>query len=200
MHTLPPLTYGYDALEPMIDAKTMEIHHTKHHQTYIDKLNAALESYPDLQKLPIEELLAKNTTVPADIATAVRNHGGGHHNHMLFWESLTPEPSSPSEKLSALLAEYFGSVEAFKEQFTVAASTLFGSGWVWLVHNTAGKTSIVSTANQDSPVNDGLVPLLGLDIWEHAYYLQYQNRRPEYIEAWWKIVNWQVVEDRVLYT
>lgn len=200
MHTLPSLPYTYDALEPVIDAKTMEIHHTKHHQAYIDKLNAALEGHADLQALPIEELLSPKTVVPEDIATAVRNHGGGHYNHTLWWESLSPQETTPSDALVAKINERFGGFEAFKEEFNTTATGLFGSGWVWLVQNAAGELSIVSCANQGSPVCDGLQPLLGLDVWEHAYYLQYQNRRPEYVAAWWKVVSWDIVEKRMRYT
>jgi len=199
MYALPKLPYAYNALEPVIDAATMEIHYTKHHQTYVDKLNAALEGQVELQALAIEELLVSNA-VPAEIAVAVRNHGGGHYNHSLWWESLSSLEQPPSDALRERLIGAFGSVAAFNEQFTAAATTLFGSGWVWLVQEKLGGLKIVSTANQNTPLTDGLVPLLGLDLWEHAYYLQYQNRRADYVTAWWKIVNWQTVEGRIRYT
>lgn len=196
MFSLPKLNYGYDALEPHIDAQTMEIHYTKHHQTYIDKLNAALESHPDLASQPIEELLKDLRDLPTEVQTAVRNNGGGHHNHSLFWESLMPGGGQISSDFAVMIQTQFGSIEGFKEKFTEAGLNRFGSGWAWLVSHNDG-LEIVSTANQDSPLSDGMVPLLGLDVWEHAYYLKYQNRRPDYIAAWWNVVNWEVITARL---
>lgn len=196
MFTLPELTYAYDALEPYIDAETMRIHHTKHHQTYVDKLNMALESHADLQQRSVEELLKNLDELPETIQSAVRNHGGGHHNHTLFWEGIAPGTTENETAISAI-QEAFGGVDDFKQQFADAAANRFGSGWAWLVKDDTGELSVISTANQDSPLTDGKTPLLGLDVWEHAYYLKYQNRRPEYIEAWWNIVNWDVVAARL---
>lgn len=187
---LPQLPYSYDALEPHIDAKTMEIHHTKHHQAYIDKLNAALEKYPDLQGRPIEELLLgfNDLKVEDDDRTAIRNHGGGHMNHTMFWKYIDPS-NQKDELLVKEIESTFGSVEEFKKQFTESATKLFGSGWTWLVRdNTNSKLKIENLRLQDSPLILGLQPIFGLDLWEHAYYLKHQNRRPEYIEAWWKIL------------
>jgi Fe-Mn family superoxide dismutase len=189
-HTLPKLPYAYDALEPYIDAKTMEIHHTKHHQTYVDKLNATLDKYPELVGRPVEELLMNlvNLQVDEPSRTAIKNHGGGHMNHSLFWGYL--DPANPKDELLAKdIISSFGSMEEFKKQFTDSATKLFGSGWTWLVRD--GKTSkllIENLPNQDSPLLLGQQPLLGLDIWEHAYYLKYQNRRAEYIAAWWQVL------------
>ncbi len=195
-HTLPVLPYAYDALEPHIDAKTMEIHHTKHHQTYVDKLNAALEKYPDLQEKSVEELVADLELIPEDIRTAVRNHGGGHLNHSIFWEILSPNGGgAPAGDLAAAIESSFGSFDGFKKAFGDAAAARFGSGWAWLVKD-GDILSVVSTANQDNPVTDGKTPILGLDVWEHAYYLHYQNRRPDYITAFWSVVNWKEVEKR----
>jgi Fe-Mn family superoxide dismutase len=193
-HVLPELGYAYDALEPYIDAKTMEIHHTKHHQAYIDKLNAALDGHADLQDKTVLELVANMDAVPENIRTAVRNHGGGHANHSLFWRVLGPnQGGQPAGKLAAAVDRDFGSFDAFKEKFEAAAANRFGSGWAWLVKDADGKLSVDSTANQDSPLMSGKTPLLGLDVWEHAYYLKYQNRRPEYIKAFWNVVNWAQV-------
>lgn len=189
-HTLPKLPYEYSALEPYIDAKTMEIHHTKHHQAYVDKLNAALEKYPDLQGRPIEELLAdiKNLQVEEADRTAIRNHGGGHLNHSLFWKYLDPA-NKKDELLSKEIASVFGSVDEFKKQFTDSATKLFGSGWTWLVRNgQTSKLEIVNMSMQDSPLMTGLQPVFGLDVWEHAYYLKYMNKRPDYIAAWWSVL------------
>lgn len=196
-HELPPLPYDYNALEPFIDAKTMELHHTKHHQTYVTKLNEALEKHSDLTNTPLEDMLSHPEIVPEAIRTAVRNHGGGHHNHSLFWTSLMPESKNgPSQKFAGVLAEVFGSREKFQEEFSQAAAGVFGSGWAWLGANKDKQLSVFSTPNQDSPLMIGMTPLLGLDVWEHAYYLNYQNRRPDYIEAWWHIINWVEVERR----
>ena len=196
-HTLLPLPYTYDSLEPYIDAKTMEIHYTKHHQAYVDKLNAALEKYPELQKKKVEELLQNISSVPEDIRTAVRNHGGGHLNHSLFWELMTPdkEKQKCTEKIAEAINKTFGSFDEFKKQFLDAALGRFGSGWAWLILNKDKKLEVYSTANQDSPLMEGKIPLLGLDVWEHAYYLIYQNKRADYIKAFWNIVNWQKVNE-----
>lgn len=189
MYTLPQLPYSYDALEPYLDKTTMEIHHTKHHQAYIDKLNSALEKYPELLNKPLAELLRELNNLPMDEAdrTVIRNNGGGHANHSLFWEIMAPQ-KSVDEKLVKDITDTFGSVAEFKEKFTQSALTRFGSGWAWLVRNSAGKLEVYSTANQDSPYLQGHMPIIGLDVWEHAYYLQYQNRRPEYITNWWQVL------------
>ncbi|OGE88429.1 MAG: superoxide dismutase [Candidatus Doudnabacteria bacterium RIFCSPLOWO2_02_FULL_49_13] len=189
-HELPKLNYGYDALEPHIDAKTMEIHYTKHHQAYVDKLNAAVEKYPDLVGRPLDELLLNLSTLKVDEAdrTAIRNHGGGHFNHSLFWKYLDPA-NQKDELLVKEITSTFGSVDEFKKQFTDSATKLFGSGWTWLVRN--GQTSKLEIKNlgmQDAPIMTGLQPLLGLDVWEHAYYLKYQNKRTDYIAAWWSVL------------
>lgn len=196
--TLPALPYAYDALEPAFDARTMEIHHTKHHQTYVNNLNAALEGHADLAAKSIEDLVANLKDLPESIQTAVRNNGGGHFNHSFFWESLqapSAEAAIPASLKSRLEAD-FGSVEAFKEAFAKAAATRFGSGWAWLVDRD-GHLEVLSTANQDTPLELGLKPLLGLDVWEHAYYLHYQNRRPDYIQAFFSVVNWDKVVSRL---
>jgi len=193
---LPSLPYGYSALEPHIDARTMEIHHTKHHQSYIDKLNAALEEHEDLLALSVEDLLSKFDSLPDEIKTAVRNHGGGHANHSLFWQSMSPQPSEPSVELNDAITTQFGSLDEFKEQFAAAAGGQFGSGWAWLVAKPDKTLAVYSTANQDSPLIQGDSPLLGLDVWEHAYYLNYQNRRPDYVTAFWNLVNWSAVASR----
>jgi Fe-Mn family superoxide dismutase len=190
-HTLPELGYSYDALEPFIDAKTMEIHHSKHHQTYVDKLNAALEKHPELAEKSLEELLQNLDSIPADIKTAVRNHGGGHLNHSFFWPLLKINNGvTPSGSLAQAIEITFSSLDAFKEQFTQTATNHFGSGWTWLVHNGAD-LSIVSTPNQDSPLSSNLRPIIALDVWEHAYYLKYQNKRADYITAFWSVLNWE---------
>lgn len=201
-HTLPPLLYSYTALEPHIDAKTMEIHHTKHHQAYIDKLNAAVQG-TEWEKLSVEDLLRRFKDIPADKQTAVRNHGGGHANHSLFWTILSPNGGGkPSGDLAKAIDTSFGSFEAFQKQFTDSAITRFGSGWAWLVADQPAVAlakaglSILSTPNQDSPLIEGKKPILGLDVWEHAYYLKYQNKRPDYVTAWWDLVNWSEVERR----
>ena len=197
MHTLPKLPYEYSALEPQIDARTMEIHYTKHHQGYVVKLNAALEGHPDLANLSVEELLTKLDQVPEEIMTAVRNNGGGHANHSLFWTILTPDSSNkPNGELAEAIKAELGGFEKFKTDFSAQAGARFGSGWMWLSVDTDKKLKLYSTANQDSPLSQGDTPILGLDVWEHAYYLNYQNRRPDYIEAFWQIVNWTEVEKR----
>lgn len=193
-HSLPNLPYKFDALEPSIDAKTMEIHHGKHHQAYVNNLNAALEKHPKLFDLSVEELISDIDSVPADIKTAVRNNGGGHANHSLFWELLSPKKQECKGEIEEAITEKFGTVEKFKEQFAAAATGRFGSGWAWLVLNN-GELEIYSTANQDSPLMEGKIPLLGLDVWEHAYYLHYQNKRADYISAFWNIVNWKKVNE-----
>jgi len=196
--TLPPLPYAFDALEPSIDKLTMEIHHDKHHGTYVNNLNKALESAPDLAGKTLEELLANNCAiVPEGIRTVVRNNGGGHANHSLFWTILGPKAGGdPHGKIAEAIHSTFGGFAAFKEKFAAAATGRFGSGWAWLVKEHSGKLEVVSTANQDSPLMEGKFPVLGLDVWEHAYYLKYQNRRPEYIAAWWSVVNWKEAENR----
>ncbi|MGE7919435.1 superoxide dismutase [Viridibacillus sp. NPDC093762] len=193
---LPKLPYAYDALEPHIDATTMEIHHTKHHNTYVQGINAALEGKSEFEGKSVEEIIANLDAVPEEIRTAVRNHGGGHSNHSLFWESLAANAGgAPTGELAAAIDAKFGSFDAFKEQFDNASKTRFGSGWAWLsVAN--GELEISSTPNQDSPIMEGKTPLLGLDVWEHAYYLNYQNRRPDYIGAFWNVVNWDKVAER----
>jgi len=190
-YTLPELPYPYDALEPYVDTKTMEIHHTKHHATYVAKLNEALEKAPELKGKNVEEIISTLSNVPEAVRTAVRNNGGGHANHSLFWKLMGPKNSGqPTGELANVVQQTFGNFDTFKEQFTNAALTRFGSGWAWLVIGKDGKVAITSTANQDSPLMEGQKPILGLDVWEHAYYLKYQNRRPEYIQAWWNVVNW----------
>jgi superoxide dismutase, Fe-Mn family len=190
---LPELPYAYDALEPTIDKETMNIHHTKHHNTYVTKLNDALEGHANLQNKSLMDLISNLDAVPESARTAVRNNGGGHANHSLFWKILSPNGGGePTGELAAKINETFGSFEKFKEQFESAATGRFGSGWAWLVVNN-GKLEITSTPNQDSPLMEGKTPILGLDVWEHAYYLNYQNRRPEYVSAFWNIVNWDEV-------
>ena len=197
--TLPPLPYPSDALEPHIDKTTMEIHHDKHHGAYVTNLNKALESAPDLQSKSIEELLANNlVAVPESIRTAVRNNGGGHANHSLFWKLMKRSGGgAPSGDIASVISSNFSNFDSFKEKFNAAAAGRFGSGWAWLVRDKAGKFEIISTANQDSPLMEGKEPVLGLDVWEHAYYLKYQNRRPEYIAAWWNVVNWDEVNQQL---
>lgn len=191
---LPALKFAFDALEPVIDARTMEIHHDKHHATYVNNLNKALESAPELFAKPVESILKEINSVPEAIRTAVRNNGGGHANHTLFWEILTPGGrKSPEGALLADIEKTFGSLDAFMEKFSAAATTRFGSGWAWLVVDNDKKLQVYSTANQDSPLMDNHTPILGLDVWEHAYYLNYQNRRPDYIKAFWSVVNWSFV-------
>ncbi|MBP7700438.1 superoxide dismutase [Candidatus Woesebacteria bacterium] len=197
MFTLPKLNYEYDALEPYIDARTMEIHYTKHHQAYTDKLNAALEGQENLLGKTIEELLSNLEAIPESIRPAVINNGGGFYNHTLFWAMLSPNGGeAPTGKLKDEINAKFGTLEDFKTEFGNAATTRFGSGWAWLVVDSAGALEVMSTANQDSPISVGKTPILGLDVWEHAYYLNYQNRRPDYITAFWNVVNWAEVEKR----
>jgi Fe-Mn family superoxide dismutase len=194
---LPELGYDYDALEPHIDARTMEIHHQKHHGAYTANFNKALEGHAAFHAKDAEEILRGFNDVPAEIQTAVKNNGGGFHNHALFWDILTPGGSNvPTGDLSAAIDGEFGSFDAFKEKFGAAAATRFGSGWAWLIINSSGKLEVISTANQDSPLMDGNTPILGLDVWEHAYYLNYQNRRPDYVAAFWNVVNWDKVAER----
>ncbi|MCX7570067.1 superoxide dismutase [Tumebacillus sp. DT12] len=195
-HQLPALPYAFDALEPHFDALTMEIHHDRHHATYVNGLNAALEAHADLQGKSLEELLANIDALPEGIRTPVRNHGGGHHNHSLFWEILSPNGGGePTGAIGDAINAAFGSYENFKAEFTKAATTRFGSGWAWLVVNN-GKLEVTSTPNQDSPVMEGKTPILGLDVWEHAYYLKFQNKRPDYIGAFYNIINWDEVNKR----
>lgn len=190
---LPELPYAYDALEPTIDKETMNIHHTKHHNTYVTNLNAALEGHADLQSKSIEDLISDLNAVPEDIRTAVRNNGGGHANHSLFWKILSPTGGGePTGELAEKINAKFGSFDAFKEEFEKAAATRFGSGWAWLIVDN-GDVAVTSTPNQDSPLMEGKTPILGLDVWEHAYYLNYQNRRPDYAKAFWDKVNWDEV-------
>ena len=196
-YTLPPLPYPTNALEPHIDAQTMEIHHGKHHNAYVTNLNAALEKAPELADKSLDDLLRNLNSVPEAVRTAVRNNGGGHWNHSQFWKTMAPNAGGkPTGKLAAAIDAAFGDFEKFKEAFNAAGAGRFGSGWVWLV-NEGGKLAIVSTPNQDNPIMDGKpAPILGLDVWEHAYYLKYQNRRPDYMKAWWNVVNWPEVAKR----
>jgi Fe-Mn family superoxide dismutase len=194
-YTVPPLPYAYDALEPHIDEATMKVHHDKHHQAYVDKANAALEGTP-LADTAIEDVLKDLSQVPEDKRTAVQNNGGGHYNHTLFWESMSPNGgSAPEGALAQAIDSVFGSFDAFKSSLKEAGVNRFGSGWSWLVHN-GSELAIVSTPNQDNPISNGSTPLLGVDVWEHAYYLKYQNRRPDYIDAWWNVVDWSKVAER----
>ncbi len=196
MHELPKLPYAFDALEPHIDARTMEIHHGKHHATYVTNLNGAIDKHPELGGKSVEELLRGIDQVPEDVRTVVRNHGGGHANHSLFWQVMGPDGGGPpTGALAEALAAAFGSFESFKEKLTDAATKRFGSGWGWLAV-AGGKLEVTSSANQDSPLMEGKTPLLGVDVWEHAYYLKYQNRRPDYLSAWWNVVNWAEVARR----
>ena len=194
-HQVPPLPYAFDALEPHIDAKTMEIHHDKHHAAYVAKLNGALEAHPDLQGKSVEELLRGIEQVPEAIRTVVRNHGGGHANHSLFWQILGPQGGSPSGALAEAIDRDLGGFAAFQEKLTNAGVNQFGSGWGWLVAS-GGKLEVIARPNQDSPLMEGKTPLLGVDVWEHAYYLKYQNRRPDYLAAWWNAINWNAVAER----
>lgn len=197
-YQLPKLPYGYDALEPYIDVETMHLHHEKHHNTYVTNLNAAIEKHPELGSKSIEELIADIDALPEDIRTAVRNNGGGHANHTFFWEIMAPKAGGePVGELKTAIDEAFGSFTDFKAKFKAAATTRFGSGWAWLVLKD-GKLEIISTPNQDSPLMEGLTPILGLDVWEHAYYLNYRNVRPDYVDAFWNVVNWDKVNELYL--
>jgi len=194
--TLPNLPYGFDALEPHIDAQTMQIHHGKHHQAYVNNLNAAIEKAPELANKSLDDLMRGINSVPESVRTAVRNNGGGHWNHSMFWQIMGPgKGGEPAGKLADAIKSAFGDFTKFKEQFAAAAAGRFGSGWAWLV-NDGGKLSITSTPNQDNPLMDGKNAILGLDVWEHAYYLKYQNKRPDYVTAWWNVVNWDEVAKR----
>src|SRR6187402_3485878 len=195
-YELPKLPYPNDALEPHIDAKTMEIHHDKHHQAYITNLNKAIEGKPGLEGKSIEDLISNLNAVPEDIRTAVRNNGGGHANHSFFWQIMGPNGGAPSGKLAQDIDATFGSLDGLKEKIGAAGAGRFGSGWAWLIKNKEGKLEVTSTPNQDSPLMDGNTPVLGVDVWEHAYYLNYQNRRPDYLKAWWNVVNWAEVGKR----
>jgi Fe-Mn family superoxide dismutase len=196
-HSVPPLPYPFDALEPHIDARTMELHHDKHHQAYVKKLNGALEKHTQLADRPVEELLRDLSSVPEEIRTAVRNNGGGHVNHTMFWQLMKPQGGGdPSGPIAEAIQQTFGSFQSFKEAFNQAGATQFGSGWAWLVWSKAGRLEVMSTPNQDNPISAGHRPIMGNDVWEHAYYLKYQNRRPEYLEAWWNTVNWDAVNER----
>lgn len=193
---LPKLAYAYDALEPHIDARTMEIHHTKHHNTYITNLNGAVEKTPELGGKSLEEMLSNLNVVPESVRMALRNHGGGTYNHNLFWEFMSPKGGGePKGELAKAIDASFSSFDAFKAEFEKAAVSRFGSGWAWLVKKDSG-LAVVSTANQDTPLSEGLTPILGIDVWEHAYYLKYQNRRPDYVSAWWNVVNWDAAAAR----
>jgi Fe-Mn family superoxide dismutase len=193
---LPPLPYAYNALEPYIDEQTMMLHHDKHHNSYLTKFNAALEKHPELASKRAEDIVADLENVPSDIRTAVRNHGGGYVNHSLFWQIMTPGGGGePSGTLADEIKKSFGNFSDFKDQFSAAATGQFGSGWAWLVVDASGTLQVTSTPNQDSPLSQGLKPILGLDVWEHAYYLKYQNKRPDYITAWWSVVNWPKVAE-----
>jgi superoxide dismutase, Fe-Mn family len=195
--SLPDLPYAYDALEPHIDARTMEIHHTKHHQTYVNNLNAALEKAPDVRSDDIDQLLRNFDTIPEEIRTAVRNNGGGHANHSLFWRIMGPDGGGePGGAVGEAIRSAFGDFGSFREKFANAAKGRFGSGWAWLVVGDGRQVQVTDTANQDSPLMSGQTPILGLDVWEHAYYLHYQNRRPDYIDAWWNVVDWDEVNRR----
>jgi superoxide dismutase, Fe-Mn family len=194
---LPPLPYDYSALEPYIDTQTMQIHHDKHHQTYVTNVNNALQGQDQLASMSVDDLLRNINQVPESIRTAVRNNAGGHSNHSMFWNIMKPNGGGePTGDLASAIQQAFGSFDAFKTAFNDAGTKRFGSGWAWLVLDSSGKLQVISTANQDSPLMDGLYPVMGNDVWEHAYYLKYQNRRPEYLNAWWNVVNWDEVARR----
>jgi Fe-Mn family superoxide dismutase len=194
MYQLPKLPYAFDALEPHLDARTMEIHYTKHHQAYVNNVNAAIEKHPELFEKPLDELLAHLASVPEDIRLAVRNHGGGAYNHDLYWAMMTPTSKLVNGALEQEIIKTFGSIDAFKEQFSAKAKTQFGSGWAWLVVDETDKLAVLSMSNQDTPISVGMKPLLTVDVWEHAYYLKYQNRRADFVQAWWNVVNWEFME------
>ena len=197
-HTVPALPYAYNVLEPYIDEQTMHIHHDKHHQAYVDNLNKALEAHPDLQQKSVDELLMGLSKLPVAIQTAVRNNGGGHWNHTFFWNIMAPKAGGePKGVVADAIKRYFGDFATFKDKFVAAGLGRFGSGWAWLIVDKTGNLNIESTANQDSPISDGKVPILGVDVWEHAYYLKYQNKRKEYLEAFWNVVNWKHVEEHL---
>lgn len=197
-HTVPTLPYAYNALEPYIDEQTMKIHHDKHHQAYVDNLNKALEAHSDLQKKAVDELLKSLNTLPLAIQTAVRNNGGGHWNHTFFWNIMgTKCGGEPKGVVAETIKRYFGDFAAFKDKFVAAGLGRFGSGWAWLIVDKKGDLNIESTANQDCPISEGKVPILGVDVWEHAYYLKYQNKRKDYLESWWNVVNWRQVEENL---
>jgi superoxide dismutase, Fe-Mn family len=196
-HSLPPLPYDYSALEPYIDAQTMTLHHDKHHAAYVNNLNAAIEKHPQLGSKTVEDLLRDINSVPEDVRTAVRNNGGGHMNHTMFWQIMKQKGGGPpTGRVGDEIKKAFGSFEDFQKQFNDAGTKRFGSGWVWLVRSKAGKLEVISTANQDNPIIDGHHAIMGNDVWEHAYYLKYQNRRPDYLAAWWNVVNWDEVSKR----
>ena len=196
-HSLPPLPYDYSALEPYIDAQTMTLHHDKHHAAYVNNLNAAIEKHPQLGSKSVEDLLRDINSVPEDVRTAVRNNGGGHMNHTMFWQIMKQKGGGPpTGRVGDEIKKAFGSFEDFQKQFNDAGTKRFGSGWVWLVRSKAGKLEVISTANQDNPIMDGHHAIMGNDVWEHAYYLKYQNRRPDYLAAWWNVVNWDEVNKR----
>ncbi len=196
MFTLPDLPYGYDALEPFISSNIQHLHHDKHHQSYVDNLNKALEKHPEMGEKTIEEIIKSYDKAPEDIRTVLRNHGGGHYNHSMFWQMMSPKKDQmPEGNLLEEINKAFGSYDAFKKQFSESAVKVFGSGWEWLVLDN-GKLTLMSTPNQDSPLTQGKIPVLGLDVWEHAYYLQYYNKRPDYVDAWWHVVNWENVSER----
>ena len=196
-HSLPPLPYDYSALEPYIDAQTMTLHHDKHHAAYVNNLNAAIEKHPQLGSKSVEDLLRDINSVPEDVRTAVRNNGGGHMNHTMFWQIMKQKGGGPpTGRVGDEIKKAFGSFEDFQKQFNDAGTKRFGSGWVWLVRSKAGKLEVMSTANQDNPIIDGHHAIMGNDVWEHAYYLKYQNRRPDYLAAWWNVVNWDEVNKR----
>ena len=195
---LSPLPYNYDALDPYIDAQTMQVHHDLHHQAYVNNLNAALEKYPELQSKSPEELIKDLSNLPQDITGAVRNNGGGHVNHTMFWQIMAPNAGGePTGAIAQAISENFGDFESFKQKFNDAGTKQFGSGWVWLVRTTDGKIEITSSPNQDNPMSSGHFPIMGNDVWEHAYYLKYQNRRAEYLKQWWNVVNWDEVNNRL---
>jgi Fe-Mn family superoxide dismutase len=196
-YEVPPLPYDYNALEPYIDTQTMQLHHDKHHAAYVNNLNAALQNAPQFAALPIEQLIQRLNEVPDTIRTAVRNNGGGHLNHSMFWQIMTPNGGGqPSGELGNAINSTFGSFDQFKAAFNDAGVKRFGSGWAWLILDKNGSLQVISTANQDSPLTDGSFPIMGNDVWEHAYYLKYQNRRPDYLNAWWNVVNWSEIEKR----